>query len=61
VLVLCVKPQAAAGGLPRAGAARCRMPAPLVISIMAGVTEASIARWLGADVGAGAQPCRTRP
>jgi pyrroline-5-carboxylate reductase len=46
VLVLCVKPQTApslcrelAGALPD--------PAPLLISIMAGVTEASIAHWLG--------------
>jgi pyrroline-5-carboxylate reductase len=47
VVVLCVKPQAAPSVCREL--ARAAGPAPLVISIMAGVTEASIAHWLGAD------------
>jgi pyrroline-5-carboxylate reductase len=49
VVVLAVKPQVApavcralAGALPR--------PSPLVISVMAGITEASICAWLGGEV-----------
>ncbi len=49
VVVLAVKPQAApavcrelAQSLPR--------PAPLVVSVMAGITEASLAAWLGGEV-----------
>ena len=49
VLVLCVKPQVAAA-VCRELALALPEPAPLVISIMAGVTETSIAHWLGHDL-----------
>lgn len=46
VVVLCVKPQVA-GGVCRDLAALLPSPPPLVISVMAGVTAASIEGWLG--------------
>ncbi|MCF7991623.1 MAG: pyrroline-5-carboxylate reductase [Thiohalocapsa sp.] len=46
VAVLCVKPQAAPAVCRDLGGA-LPDPPPLVISVMAGVTEASIAGWLG--------------
>jgi pyrroline-5-carboxylate reductase len=46
VLMLCVKPQMAPA-VCRELAALLPEPAPLIISIMAGVSEASMARWLG--------------
>jgi pyrroline-5-carboxylate reductase len=46
VLMLCVKPQTAPA-VCRELAALLPEPAPLIISIMAGVSEASMARWLG--------------
>ena len=49
VLVLCVKPQVAAE-VCRDLAATLPEPPPLVISIMAGVTEASIAHWFGREL-----------
>ena len=49
VLVLCVKPQAAPE-VCRALAVALPDPPPLVISVMAGVTEAAIERWLGRRV-----------
>jgi pyrroline-5-carboxylate reductase len=49
VLVLCIKPQVAAD-VCRDLAATLPEPPPLVISIMAGVTEASIARWFGREL-----------
>lgn len=47
VIVLAVKPQAAPS-VCRELAQYLPQPAPLVISVMAGVTEASICAWLGA-------------
>ncbi|MGB5831507.1 MAG: pyrroline-5-carboxylate reductase [Thiohalocapsa sp.] len=49
VIVLCVKPQSAPS-VCRALASSLPEPTPLVISIMAGVAEASIADWLGRPV-----------
>ncbi|MGB5735477.1 MAG: pyrroline-5-carboxylate reductase [Thiohalocapsa sp.] len=49
VLVLCIKPQVAAH-VCRDLAAALPEPAPLLISIMAGVTEASIAQWFGREL-----------
>jgi pyrroline-5-carboxylate reductase len=49
VLVLCVKPQVAAP-VCRGLADALGDPPPLVISVMAGVTEASISAWLGRPV-----------
>ena len=49
VVVLAVKPQVAPA-VCRALAPHLPRPAPLVISVMAGVTEASICAWLGAEV-----------
>jgi pyrroline-5-carboxylate reductase len=46
VVMLCVKPQTAPS-VCRALAPVLPEPAPLIISIMAGVSEASIERWLG--------------
>ena len=49
VIVLCVKPQVAAGVCRELGA---HLPAslPLVISVMAGVSETSIRGWLGQPI-----------
>jgi pyrroline-5-carboxylate reductase len=49
VVVLAVKPQVAPS-VCRGLAGQLPVPAPLVISVMAGVTEASICAWLGAGV-----------
>ncbi|MBK1648701.1 pyrroline-5-carboxylate reductase [Rhabdochromatium marinum] len=49
VLVLCVKPQMAPD-VCRALAAQLPAAAPLVISVMAGVTAASLEAWLGRPV-----------
>lgn len=49
VVVLAVKPQAAPG-VCRELAQSLPRPAPLVVSVMAGITEDSLAAWLGADV-----------
>jgi len=49
VVVLCVKPQIAPS-VCRELASALPEPAPLVISVMAGVTEAAILRWLGREV-----------
>ncbi|WP_295540892.1 pyrroline-5-carboxylate reductase [uncultured Thiohalocapsa sp.] len=48
VVVLAVKPQTAPD-VCRALAPHLPRPAPLVISVMAGVTEAAICSWLGGD------------
>jgi pyrroline-5-carboxylate reductase len=48
VLVLAVKPQVAPA-VCRSLAAHLPRPAPLIVSVMAGVTEASICAWLGAE------------
>jgi pyrroline-5-carboxylate reductase len=48
VIVLAVKPQAAPE-VCRALAPHLRRPAPLIISVMAGVTEAAICSWLGGE------------
>ncbi len=48
VVVLAVKPQAAPE-VCRALAPHLQRPAPLVISVMAGVTEAAICSWLGGE------------
>jgi len=48
VVVLAVKPQAAPE-VCRALAPHLPRPAPLVISVMAGVTEAAICSWLGGE------------
>ncbi len=48
VVVLAVKPQLAPG-VCRALAGQLPRPAPLIISVMAGVAEASICAWLGAE------------
>jgi pyrroline-5-carboxylate reductase len=49
VVVLCVKPQIAPS-VCRELATALPEPAPLIISVMAGVTEAAILRWLGREV-----------
>jgi len=49
VVVLCVKPQTAPSVCRTLGG-MLTDPLPLVISIMAGVTEASLTRWLGQPV-----------
>ena len=49
VVVLCVKPQVAHAVCTELGALLPE-PAPLVISVMAGITEASILHWLGRSV-----------
>jgi pyrroline-5-carboxylate reductase len=49
VIVLAVKPQVAPA-VCRALAGQLPEPAPLVVSVMAGVTEASICAWLGRAV-----------
>jgi pyrroline-5-carboxylate reductase len=48
VVVLAVKPQLAPA-VCRALASHLPQPAPLIISVMAGVTEASICAWLGTE------------
>jgi len=48
VVVLAVKPQVAPA-VCRALAPHLPRPAPLIISVMAGITEASICAWLGAE------------
>jgi pyrroline-5-carboxylate reductase len=47
VLLLCVKPQMAKGVCTELAADAKGAAAPLIISVMAGVTEASMLRWLG--------------
>lgn len=49
VIVLCVKPQVAAGVCRELGM-HLRAPLPLVISVMAGVSEPSIRGWLGRPI-----------
>jgi pyrroline-5-carboxylate reductase len=49
VVVLAIKPQVAPA-VCRALAAHLPQPAPLVISVMAGVSEAAIAAWLGGEI-----------
>jgi pyrroline-5-carboxylate reductase len=49
VVVLAVKPQVAPA-VCRELAQTLPRPAPLVVSVMAGITETSLAAWLGADV-----------
>ncbi|MFP4061327.1 MAG: pyrroline-5-carboxylate reductase [Halochromatium sp.] len=49
VVVLCVKPQVAAG-VCRELAMHLPAPLPLVISVMAGVSETSIRGWLGQPI-----------
>ncbi|ESQ16422.1 MAG TPA: pyrroline-5-carboxylate reductase [Chromatiaceae bacterium] len=49
VIMLCVKPQIAAS-VCREIAGMLPNPAPLLISIMAGVTEDNIMRWLGSSI-----------
>jgi len=49
VIVLCVKPQVAASVCHELGGILPE-PAPLIISVMAGVTEQAIAGWLGGSV-----------
>lgn len=59
VVLLCVKPQMART-VCQALAPVLDRPAPLIISVMAGIREHSIQSWLG-EVSPWCGPCRIRP